>query len=90
MESIISKVHVELIDLAATYAEARYENVTLSLISDFQRALFAVLDEKTCIEDLEQSEKLRDKMVQLFKNKNPTKIAWPYLDRLKKGGQRFR
>jgi hypothetical protein len=46
MESIISKVHVELIDLAATYAEAGYENVTLSLISDFQRALFTVLDKK--------------------------------------------
>jgi hypothetical protein len=89
MESIISKVHVELIDLAATYAEAGYENVTLSLISDFQRALFTVLDEKTCIKDLEQSEKLRDEMVQLFKNKKPTKIAWPYLDRLKKEDRGF-
>jgi hypothetical protein len=84
MESIISKVHVELIDLAATYAEAGYENVTLSLISDFQRALFTVLDEKIRIKDLKQSEKLRDEMVQLFKDEEPTKIAWPYLDRLKK------
>jgi hypothetical protein len=31
----MSKVHVKLINLAATYAEARYKNVTLSLISNF-------------------------------------------------------
>jgi hypothetical protein len=75
MESIISKVHVELIDLAATYAEAGYENVTLSLISNFQRALFTVLDEKIRIKDLKQSKKLRDEIVQLFKDKELTKIA---------------
>jgi outer membrane protein TolC len=75
MESIISKVHVELIDLAATYAEAGYENVTLSLISNFQRALFTLLNEKIRIKDLKQSEKLRDEIVQLFKDKELTKIA---------------
>jgi hypothetical protein len=68
-------VHVELIGLAATYAEAGYENVTLSLISDFQRALFTVLDKKIRIKDLKQSEKLRDEIVQLFKDKELTKIA---------------
>jgi hypothetical protein len=68
-------VHVELIDLAATYAEAGYENVTLSLISNFQRALFTLLNEKIRIKDLKQSEKLRDEIVQLFKDKELTKIA---------------
>jgi hypothetical protein len=78
MESIVSKVHVELVDLAATYADAGYENVTLSLISDFQHALFTILDKKIRIKDLEQSEKFRDEMVELFKDENQTKLAWPY------------
>ncbi|KAI0569914.1 hypothetical protein Alg215_11370 [Pyrenophora tritici-repentis] len=66
MESIVSKMHVELVDLGVTYADAGYENVTLSLISDFQRALFTVLDESVRVKDLEQSEELRDEMVQLL------------------------
>ncbi|KAI1522127.1 hypothetical protein PtrEW4_011533 [Pyrenophora tritici-repentis] len=61
-------MHVELVDLAATYADAGYENVTLSLISDFQRAIFTVLDKSVRIKDLEQSEELRDEMVQLFED----------------------
>jgi hypothetical protein len=89
MESIVSKVHVELVDLAATYAEAGYKNVTLSLISDFQHALFTILDKKIRIKDLEQSEKFRDEMVELFKHENHTKLAWPYLDRLKKQDRYF-
>ncbi|KAI1525548.1 hypothetical protein PtrCC142_010631 [Pyrenophora tritici-repentis] len=56
-------MHVELVDLAATYADAGYENVTLSLISDFQRAIFTVLDKSVRIKDLEQSEELRDEMI---------------------------
>ena len=75
MESIVSNMHVELVDLAATYADAGYENVTLSLISDFQRALFTVLDESIRIKDLEQSEELRDEMIKLFEDENPTKPA---------------
>jgi hypothetical protein len=39
MESILSKVHVKLANLAATYADARYKNVMLSVISDFQHAI---------------------------------------------------
>jgi hypothetical protein len=46
MESILSKVHVELANLAATYADARYENVMLSVISDFQHAICSILDKK--------------------------------------------
>ncbi|KAI1569465.1 hypothetical protein PtrEW13061_011592 [Pyrenophora tritici-repentis] len=61
-------MHVELVDLGVTYADAGYENVTLSLISDFQRALFTVLDESVRVKDLEQSEELRDEMVQLFED----------------------
>jgi hypothetical protein len=80
MESIVSKVHVELVDLAATYADAGYENVMLSVISDFQRALFTILDKKMRIKHLEQSEELRDEMVQLFEDEYPTKPAWPYLN----------
>jgi hypothetical protein len=56
MDSIVSKVHIELVNLATTYADAGHENVTLSLILDFQRALFAVLDEGIRIKDLEQSD----------------------------------
>jgi hypothetical protein len=63
MESIVSKVHIELVDLAATYADAGYENVMISVISDFQRALFSILDKKIRIKHLEQSEELRDEMV---------------------------
>ncbi|PZD22584.1 hypothetical protein A1F96_11008, partial [Pyrenophora tritici-repentis] len=58
-------MHVELVDLAATYADARYKSVTLSLISDFQRAIFTVLNKSVRIKDFEQSEELRDEMVQL-------------------------
>jgi hypothetical protein len=42
--------------------------------------VFTVLDEKIRIKDLKQSEKLRDEIVQLFKDEELTKIAWPYLD----------
>jgi hypothetical protein len=35
MESIVSKVHAELVDLATTHADAGRENVTLSLMTDF-------------------------------------------------------
>ena len=80
MESIVSKVHVELVDLAATYADAGYENVMLSVISDFQRALFTILDKKIRIKHIKQSEELRDEMVQLFEDEYPTKPAWPYLN----------
>ncbi|KAF7567801.1 hypothetical protein PtrSN002B_012398 [Pyrenophora tritici-repentis] len=61
-------MHVELVDLAATYADARYKSVTLSLISDFQRAIFTVLNKSVRIKDFEQSEELRDEMVQLFED----------------------
>ncbi|RMZ74083.1 chitinase [Pyrenophora seminiperda CCB06] len=82
-------MHVELVDLAATYADAGYENVTLSLISDFQHALFTVLDESIRIKDLEQSKELRDEMVQLFEDEYPTKPAWPYLNQLNKQDRCF-
>ncbi|KAF7445900.1 hypothetical protein TUN199_11195 [Pyrenophora tritici-repentis] len=61
-------MHVELVDLTATYADARYKSVTLSLISDFQRAIFTVLNKSVRIKDFEQSEELRDEMVQLFED----------------------
>ena len=35
MESIVSKVHDELVELATTFADAECENITLSLFSDF-------------------------------------------------------
>jgi hypothetical protein len=89
MESIVSKTHVELGELAATYADAGYENVTLSLIIDFQRALFPILDESIRVKDLEQSEELRDEIVQLFKDEYPTKPAWPYLNQLDKQDKCF-
>ena len=89
MESIVSKVHTELVDLAATYADAGRENVTLSLMVDFQRALFPLLDERIRIKDLKQSEELRDEMVQLLGEEHPTKPAWPYLDQLDKQDRCF-
>jgi hypothetical protein len=89
MESIVSKVHAELVDLAATYADAGRENVTLSLMADFQRAVFPLLDERIRIKDLEQSEELRDDMVQLLGDEHPTKPAWPYLDQLDKQDRCF-
>ena len=89
MESIVSKVHAELVDLAETYADAGRENVTLSLMADFQRAVFPLLDERIRIKDLEQSEELRDEMVQLLGDEHPTKPAWPYLDQLDKQDRCF-
>ncbi|CAN9307471.1 unnamed protein product [Alternaria alternata] len=89
MESIVSKVHVELVDLAATYADAGRENVTLSLMADFQRAVFPLLGEHIRIKDLEQSEELRDDIVQLLGDEHPTKPAWPYLDQLDKQDRCF-
>ena len=89
MESIVSKVHAELVDLAATYADAGRENVTLSLMADFQRAVFPLLDERIRIKDLEQSEELRDEMVQLLGDEHPTESAWPYLDQLDKQDRCF-
>ncbi|CAN9296754.1 unnamed protein product [Alternaria alternata] len=89
MESIVSKVHAELVDLAATYADAGRENVTLSLMADFQRAVFPLLDERIRIKDLEQSEELRDEMVQLLGDEHPTEPAWPYLDQLDKQDRCF-
>ncbi|CAN9250430.1 unnamed protein product [Alternaria alternata] len=89
MESIVSKVHAELVDLAETYADAGRENVTLSLMADFQRAVFPLLDERIRIKDLEQSEELRDEMVQLLGDEHPTEPAWPYLDQLDKQDRCF-
>jgi hypothetical protein len=73
-------VHVELVELAATYADAGCKNIMLSLMSDFQRSLFTILDKKICIKDLEQPEELRDEMVQLFENEHSEKPAWAYLN----------
>ncbi|XP_014553185.1 hypothetical protein COCVIDRAFT_40751 [Bipolaris victoriae FI3] len=67
MDSIVSKVRVELVDLAATYAADKHEN----------RALFTILDEGIRIKDLEQSKELRDEMMYLFEDEYPTKPAWP-------------
>jgi hypothetical protein len=89
MESIVSKVHAELVDLAETYADAGRENVTLSLMAEFQRAVFPLLDERIRIKDLEQSEELRDEMVQLLGDEHPTEPAWPYLDQLDKQDRCF-
>jgi hypothetical protein len=89
MESIVSKVHTELVDLATTHADAGRENVTLSLMADFQRAVFPLLDERIRIKDLEQSEELRDEMVQLLGDEHPTEPAWPYLDQLDKQDRCF-
>ena len=89
MDSIVSKVRVELVDLAATYAADKHENVTISLISDFQRALFTILDEGIRIKDLEQSKELRDEMIYLFEDEYPTEPAWPYLNQLKKQDRCF-
>lgn len=89
MESIVSKVHIELVNLATTYADAGHDNVTLSLILDFQRALFAVLDESIRIKDLEQSEGLKNEMEELFEDEYPTKAGWPYLNQLDKQDRCF-
>ncbi|EDU47807.1 hypothetical protein PtrSN002B_005543 [Pyrenophora tritici-repentis] len=89
MESIVSKVQVELVNLAATYADAGHENVTLSLIFDFQRALFVILDESIRIKDLEQCEGLKYEMEDLFKDEYPTKPGWPYLNQLDKQDRCF-
>jgi hypothetical protein len=51
--------------------------------------LFPLLDEDIRIKDLEQSEELRDDMVQLFRDEYPTKPAWPYLDQLEKQDRCF-
>ncbi|KAJ5025164.1 hypothetical protein J3E71DRAFT_178415 [Bipolaris maydis] len=89
MDSIVSKVRIELVNLAATYTADKHENVTISLISDFQRALFTILDQSIRIKDLKQSEELRDEMIQLFKDDYPTEPAWPYLNQLKKQDRCF-
>jgi hypothetical protein len=89
MDSIVSKVHIELVNLATTYADAGHENVTLSLILDFQRALFAVLDESIRIKDLEQSEGLKNEMEELFEDEYPTEPGWPYLNQLNKQDRCF-
>ncbi|CAN9463401.1 unnamed protein product [Alternaria alternata] len=88
-KSIVSKVHAEIVDLAETYADAGRENVTLSLIADFQRAVFPLLNEHIRIKDLEQSEELRDEIVQLLGDEHPTKPAWPYLNQLDKQDRCF-
>ncbi|KAJ6201964.1 hypothetical protein J3E72DRAFT_370926 [Bipolaris maydis] len=89
MDSIVSKVRIELGNLAATYAANKHENVTLSLTSDFQRALFFILDERIRIKDLEQSKELREKMVQLFEDEYSTEPAWLYLNQFKKQDRCF-
>jgi hypothetical protein len=80
MESIVSKVYTKLVDLAATYTDARRENVTLSLMADFQRAVFPLLNERIRIKNLKQSKELRDEMIQLLGDEHPMEPAWPYLD----------
>jgi hypothetical protein len=82
-------VHIKLVNLATTYADAGHENVTLSLILDFQRALFAVLDEGIRIKDLEQSNWLKNEMEELFKGVNLTKPGWLYLNQLEKQDRCF-
>ncbi|EMD65829.1 hypothetical protein COCSADRAFT_355216 [Bipolaris sorokiniana ND90Pr] len=89
MDSIVSKVRVELVELAETYAANKHENVTIRLISGFQRALFAILHESIRIKDFEQSKELRDEMIELFEDEYPTEPAWPYLNRLEKQDRCF-
>ncbi|KAI4940881.1 hypothetical protein J4E91_011138 [Alternaria rosae] len=84
MESIVSKVRAELVNLAVTYAADGYENVTLSMTADFQRCLFLLLDEKIRMKDLAQSEELKDNIMQLLGNEDPKEPAWPYLNQLDK------
>jgi hypothetical protein len=65
------------------------ESIVSKVHVEFQQALFTILDKKIRIKDLEQSKKLRDEIVQLSKDVKPTKLAWLYLDQLKKQDRCF-
>jgi hypothetical protein len=65
------------------------ESIVSKVHVEFQHALFTILDKKIRIKDLEQSKKLRDEIVQLSKDVKPTKLAWLYLDQLKKQDRCF-
>jgi hypothetical protein len=65
------------------------ESIVSKVYVEFQQALFTILDKKIRIKDLEQSKKLRDEIVQLSKDVKPTKLAWLYLDQLKKQDRCF-
>ena len=60
-------MHAELLKLGSNYTDIKHENVTLSLVSNFQRALFLILNKEIRIKDLKQSNKLKEEIIKLFK-----------------------
>jgi hypothetical protein len=82
MLSIVQKVQNDLCNLAKAEAASGSQNVTLNLVSDFKLALFAVLPEEIRIQDLKESDELKEEMTSIFQNEEVKLPGWPYLDQL--------
>jgi hypothetical protein len=91
MDTIIRRIESEINTLARVYRDAKEENVTVRLISDFTHAVLIFLDEEIRIKDLQQSKGLKEDAKELFKGEEvPEGIdGWPYLDQLEEQDRCF-
>ena len=77
MDRILDKVADEIQSLAKVYEG---QNVTQSMSADFLRAFSLRLDESTRIRDLEDSDVLKDEIIELFNRGKPTEAKWIYVN----------
>lgn len=79
MEAIVEKIHKDLIKLVNSY---QGENATQRLLSEFSYATFLIIPEEIRTEDMKQSIELREEMMNVFEEQDPTKAGTPYLGQL--------
>jgi hypothetical protein len=79
MEAIVEKIRKDLVELVNSY---QGENATQRLLSEFSYATFLIIPEKIRTEDMKQSTDLREEMMNVFEEQDPTKSGTPYLGQL--------
>lgn len=79
MEAIVEKIRKDLIELVNSY---RGENATQRLLSEFSCAALLIIPEEIRTEDMKQSTDLREEMMNVFEERDPTKPGTPYLGQL--------
>ena len=75
----MEKIRKDLIELVNSY---QGENATQRLLSEFSYATFLIIPEKIRTEDMKQSTDLREEMMNVFEEQDPTKPGTPYLGQL--------
>lgn len=77
----MGRIRSDIDKVAEAHAKSQDGNVTLLMMAECKRGLFASIPEHIRIRDLEESSDLEDEMTALFAEK-PIEQGWPYLNQL--------